>query len=86
MAQIVISFETDEQYRRVVDGIGGYYQYEQYVSSVAEGETTLTKEEFAKKQVIDFMGRTVKNYESAKVAEEAKATAEARVDDELTMS
>lgn len=87
MVEMIIAFETEEQYSRAVAGIASFYNYDQYVSEAsANEETPMTEEEYARKQVIDFIGRTVKDYESAKAAELAKQAVEKDVNDGLGIS
>lgn len=71
MADIKISI-PDESFDRIIEGISTAAYYDQYIS---EAEEKITKEDFAKKVITDFIKNTVSSVEGNREAEKAKESA-----------
>ena len=68
---MTISFNIPDTVKdRVIDGICGQYEYDKYLSETSDSPV-LTKAQFSKKKIINFIKSTVIAYER-KLAEENK--------------
>ena len=67
---------------RVTNGMAGQFNYDAY----AESGGTMTKAQFARYQVIEFIRTSVKNYEAEQAATTARTSAVSNAEANLTLT
>lgn len=82
MADITVTI-PDGILTRVMDAIGAEYNYD---ANKLPGPPVETKGQFAKRQVIEFLKRTVKDHEGSLAAKQAREDTYADVDMDITLS
>lgn len=79
---ITVTFDSTVQ-NRIVDGLCGAYSYD---SAIEGNPNPPTKAQFAKQRIIDFIKKTVKDYETSVQVQTDSSTISADIESKLTLS
>jgi hypothetical protein len=85
MAQIQLNI-PDEVMPRVIDGLCEEGSYDRYVSHLPEGETALTRPQFAKQMIMRFVKNSVVRAEGEAASRVARRLATTDAEEKIAIS